>query len=326
MTNYIATRLLLLIPILFGIALFVFMLIHLIPGNPALVMLGSDASPAQVIQLNRQLGLDQPLWLQFIDYLGQVLHGDLGTSLTQHQSVQSLIGFALPNTIELAVAAMAITLVFAFPLGIVSAIFRNTVFDYVVMAIAQLGVSMPIFWLGTLLVEIMALALGLLPSFGIGPALGPAITALVRGDLRPMSSFLSHLVLPALTLGLSGVGLVSRMVRAAMIDVLGQDYIRTARAKGLKPRAIIGRHALRNSLLTVITIVGLQFGYLLGGAVIVETIFAWPGLGRLTVNAILSRDFPLVQGCVLVIAVLFAFVNLAVDLTYGLINPKIRYQ
>lgn len=326
MITYCVKRVLLLIPILFGITLFVFLIIHLIPGNPAYVILGSDASPAQVAQLDRQLGLDVPLWQQFFTYLGQLVHGDLGTSLAQHQSVSSLISFALPNTIELAVTGMIITLVIGVPLGVASAVFRNTPLDYASMALAQLGTSMPVFWLGTLLVEIMALDLGLLPSFGIGPALGPAIGALASGDSGPMSSLLSHLLLPALTLGLSGVGVVTRLTRSAMIEALGQEYIRTARAKGLRRRAVIWRHALRNGLMAVITIIGLQFGYLLGGAVIVETIFAWPGLGRLAVNAILARDFPLVQGCVLVIATMFAVVNLLVDLTYGLINPKIRLQ
>lgn len=326
MLNYSVKRLLLLIPVLFGITLFVFLIVHLIPGNPALVILGTDASPAQVAQLNHQLGLDQPLWRQFFSYLGQLGHADLGTSLTQHQSVLSLIGFALPNTVELAIAGMLVTLLVGVPLGVASAVFRHTPLDYVSMALAQLGTSMPVFWLGTLLVEVMALNLGLFPSFGIGPALGASLDALLRGDPGPISSFLSHLALPALTLGLSGVGVVTRMVRAAMIEALGQDYIRTARAKGLKRRVIIWRHALRNGLLTVITIIGLQFGYLLGGAVIVETIFAWPGLGRLAVNAILARDFPVVQGCVLVIATMFALVNLVVDLAYGFVNPKIRLQ
>ncbi|HEY8284715.1 MAG TPA: ABC transporter permease [Chloroflexota bacterium] len=326
MINYCLKRLLLLIPVILGITLFVFLIVHLIPGNPALVILGSDASAAQVAQLNHQLGLDQPLWQQFFSYVGQLAHGDLGTSLTQHQSVSSLIGFAFPNTVELAIAGMIITLLIGIPLGVASAVYRNSILDYAAMALAQLGTSMPVFWLGTLLVQILALDLGLFPSFGIGPALGPAFSSLASGDSGPLSALFSHLLLPALTLGLSGVGVVTRMVRSAMIEALGQDYIRTARAKGLKRRFIIWRHALRNGLLTVITIIGLQFGYLLGGAVIVETIFAWPGLGRLAVNAILARDFPVVQGCVLVIALMFAIVNLVVDLAYGLVNPRIRLQ
>jgi peptide/nickel transport system permease protein len=240
--------------------------------------------------------------------------------------VSSLIGFAFPNTVELAIAGMIITLLIGIPLGVASAVYRNSILDYAAMALAQLGTSMPVFWLGTLLVQILALDLGLFPSFGIGPALGPAFSSLASGDSGPLSALFSHLLLPALTLGLSGVGVVTRMVRSAMIEALGQDYIRTARAKGLKRRFIIWRHALRNGLLTVITIIGLQFGYLLGGAVIVETIFAWPGLGRLAVNAILARDFPVVQGCVLVIALMFAIVNLVVDLAYGLVNPRIRLQ
>jgi peptide/nickel transport system permease protein len=185
---------------------------------------------------------------------------------------------------------------------------------------------MPIFWLGTLLVEAFAFKLAVVPSFGIGPALLPSVSALFGGNAGPIGSYLSHLLLPALTLGLAGVGIVSRMVRTTMIEVLGQDYIRTARAKGLTRGTVIWRHGLRNALLPVVTILGLQIGYLLGGAVIVESIFAWPGIGRLTVNAILARDFPLVQGCVLVIATMFALVNLIVDVSYAIIDPRIGHR
>jgi peptide/nickel transport system permease protein len=253
----------------------------------------------------------------------RVLQGDLGTSITLHQSVVSLIGFALPNTIQLAVASIIITLVIALPLGVAAAVFRNSPLDLASMVVAQLGISMPAFWLGTLLVEIFALKFAVLPSFGIGPDLLPSLGAVFQGNMDPIGSYLTHLLLPALTLGLTGVGIVSRMVRATMVEVLGQDYIRTARAKGVQRWMVIWRHALRNTLLPVVTILGLQVGYLLGGAVIVESIFAWPGIGRLTVNAILARDFPLVQGCVLVIAAMFALVNLLVDVSYAIIDPRI---
>lgn len=326
MITYVLGRFLQLIPVLFGITAISFLLVHLIPGNPAAVILGITATPAQIASLDQQLGLDDPLPLQFGHYLLRVLHADLGTSINLHASVLSLIGGALPNTIQLGVAALLITLVLAVPLGVVSAVLRNSPFDLAAMVLAQLGVSMPVFWLGTLLVELLALRMGLVPSFGIGPDLGTTITAVLQGNEGVAGSYIGHLLLPALTLGLSGTGLVSRMVRASMIDVLQEDYIRTARAKGLKYRTVIWRHAFRNALLPVVTIVGLQFGYLLGGAVIVESIFSWPGVGRLTVDAILARDFPLVQGCVLVIAVLFALVNLVVDVTYAYINPKVRYD
>lgn len=323
MATYIGGRVLLLVPVLLGITLFTFLLIHLIPGDPAATILGITATRQQIASLDRSLGFDQPLPLQFLDYVQRVLQGDLGTSITLHQSVVSLIGYALPNTIQLAAASIIITLVIALPLGVAAAVFRGSPLDFASMIIAQLGISMPAFWLGTLLVEIFALQFAALPSFGIGPALLPSLGAVLGGNAAPLGSYFTHLFLPALTLGLTGVGIVSRMVRVTMIEVLSQDYIRTARAKGMKQWMVIWRHALRNALLPVITILGLQVGYLLGGAVIVESIFAWPGIGRLTVNAILARDFPLVQGCVLVIASMFAFVNLLTDISYAIIDPRI---
>jgi peptide/nickel transport system permease protein len=319
-------RISLLVPVLLGISFVVFLLIHLIPGNPAATMLGTSATPAQIARLDHALGLDQPIWQQFLDYLGRVLQGNLGQSISQYQSVSSLIAYALPNTIELAVVALAIAVGLALPLGVASAVWRNSFFDFASMTFAQIGISMPVFWLGTLFVEFFALDLHLFPTFGIGPPVGTALASLVTGNVGPLGSLLAHVALPALTLGLTGAAIVSRMVRTAMIEVLGQDYIRTARAKGLSSGRIVWRHALSNALLVVVTVIGLQFGYFLGGAVIIESIFAWPGIGRLTVNAILARDFPLVQGCVLVIAALFAVVNLLVDVSYALLNPKIRYQ
>lgn len=326
MVAYAVRRVLLLIPVLLGITFVVFLFIHLIPGNPAQVMLGLNATPQAVATLTRHLGLDRPLWQQFLRYLNQVVHGNLGRSITQYQSVDRLLAATLPNTLELATASMLIAVAVAIPLGVVAATHRGGVVDILSMVFAQLGVSMPSFWLGTLLVEVFALTLRWLPSFGIGPSVGQVAAALAAGDLTPLGSFLAHLALPATTLGLSGAALVSRMVRSAMIQILGQDYVRTAYAKGLRAGFVIWKHAFRNALVTVVTIVGLQFGYFLGGTVIVESIFAWPGMGRLMVNAILSRDFPTVQGSVLVFAALFAIVNLVVDLTYALLNPKLRYQ
>lgn len=311
---------------LLGITAIVFLLIHLIPGNPAAAMLGTSATQSEIARLDHALGLDQPLWLQFVRYLGRVMQGNLGQSIAQYQSVRSLISYALPNTIELSLAALAVAVVVAVPLGVASAVWRNSPVDFIAMVFAQAGVSMPVFWLGTLLVEFFALNLHLFPSFGIGPSIGAAVLGLLHGNVAAFASLLAHLALPALTLGLTGAAIISRMVRSEMIEVLGQDYIRTARAKGLSPFRVVWRHALRNALLVVVTVIGLQFGYFLGGAVIVESIFAWPGIGRLTVNAILARDFPVVQGCVLVIAALFALVNLLVDVSYAALNPKIRYE
>ncbi len=326
LAGYLVKRISLLVPVLLGISLVVFLLIHLIPGNPAQAILGTSATPAQIARLDQALGLNKPIWLQFADYLGRVLHGNLGESISEYQSVASLVAYALPNTVELAVVALVLAVVIAVPLGVASAVWRNSPFDFAAMAFAQLGISMPVFWLGTLFVEFFALDLHLFPTFGIGPPVGQAFAALAQGNVGPMGSLVSHAMLPALTLGLTGAAIVSRMVRTAMIEALGQDYVRTARAKGATSGRVVWRHALRNAMLVVVTVVGLQFGYFLGGAVIIESIFAWPGIGRLTVNAILARDFPLVQGCVLVIAALFAFVNLLVDVSYAVLNPKIRYQ
>jgi len=326
LTAYLIKRVFLLVPVLLGITVIVFFLIHLIPGNPAVVMLGDQATPQAIARLDHELGLDQPMWLQFIDYIGRLLQGNLGQSITESQSVVSLIAFALPNTLVLAVFAMVVALIIALPLGIASAVWRNSPLDFAGMVFAQLGVSMPVFWLGTLLVEAFALTWHIFPSFGLGAPVGTAFAAPFHGDAAPLAQLLAHMFLPGLTLGLTGAALISRMVRSAMVDVLGQDFIRTARAKGVGESRVVLHHALRNALVVVVTVVGLQFGFLLGGAVIVETIFAWPGMGRLTVNSILARDFPTVQGCILVFAMMFALVNLLVDMSYAVLDPKVHYE
>lgn len=325
MALYVLKRILLFLPTMLGITLVAFLLMHLIPGDPAVVMLGQDANPADVRRLDALLGLDRPLYIQFLSYLGTLVHGDLGTSIFQNESVASLIVQHLPATLELAVAAMLISLLIALPLGILSAVKQHSWLDYGSMIFAQLGVSMPVFWLGMLLIMLFSVYLHWLPSFGMGPSLGESLlTAVTTGNVYDLVQSLLHLLMPAFTLGLMGAALISRMVRSTMLDVLKEDYIRTAEAKGVRDFLIITKHALRNALLPIVTIVGIQFGALLGGAIATETVFAWPGIGQLLVTAISQHDFPVVQGCVIVIATMFALVNLGVDLLYGVINPKIR--
>ncbi|MDQ0189044.1 ABC transporter permease [Alicyclobacillus cycloheptanicus] len=325
MGTYIVKRLLLFIPTVLGITVITFLLLHLIPGDPGMVILGQNASPAAVKHLDALLGLNKPLYVQLWIYIQNLLHGNLGNSIYQNEPVISLIRQDLPATIELAVVAMIIALIIAVPLGILSAVKQFSWLDYCSMALAQVGVSMPVFWLGMLLILAFSVHLGWLPSFGDGPPLLQAIgTAISTGDVYDLLSSLSHILMPAFSLGVMGAALITRMIRSAMLEVLKEDYIRTAEAKGVRGFVVVVKHALRNALLPIITVVGLQFGTLLGGAIATETVFAWPGVGQLTVTAISQRDYPVVQGCVLIIALLFSAVNLLVDILYAVINPKIR--
>ena len=326
MGRYIGYRLLLLVPVLLGSAIVVFFLIRLMPGDPAAVMLGQDASPQAVAELRHALRLDQPWPVQLGRYLIDLVRGDLGDSIFQHAPAAQLVTSHLPATIELAVAALLIGVVVGLPLGIAAAVRHGTLVDAAVMAIAQLGISLPVFWLAILLILAFAVNLQWLPAVGWGTALLPALGSAAHGDLQPLWDNVRHLLLPAATLGVGTIALISRMVRSSMLEVLQQDYVRTARSKGLPPRRVVLRHALRNALLPVVTVVGLQFGSLLGGAVVTESIFGWPGIGQLAVQSIGQRDYPLVQATVLITAVLFALVNLVVDLTYALVDPRIRYD
>jgi peptide/nickel transport system permease protein len=324
--RYIAQRLLHTLVVLFGVSLLTFALIHLTPGDPVLVMLGTDATPAELERLRHLLGLDQPLYIQFGQYLGRLLTGQMGDSIFQHQPVSKLIGDRFPATLELTVAAMLIAVVVGLLTGIISALVPYSVFDVTAMLLALSGVAMPVFWLGMLGILLFALQLGWLPSFGRGEPLPDAVQAWFRyGDPQDLVDALKHLVLPAVTLGAFSTALISRLVRSAMLDVLGQDYVRTARAKGLAEVLIVSRHALPNALIPVVTVIGLQVGTLLGGAILAETIFAWPGIGRLLIQAINQRDYPLVQGIVLITALIVSLINLTVDLLYGAINPRVRY-
>jgi peptide/nickel transport system permease protein len=306
MKRYLARRLLLTIPVVWGVSTLVFLLIHFIPGDPVEVMLGETALAADKAALRRELRLDLPLPAQYLAFLGGLARLDLGRSLFSPRPVGDAIRAALPATAELAVAALAIALLVAVPLGTLAAVKRDTWLDRGAMLAALLGVSVPNFVLAPLLVLAFAIALGLLPVSG-------------REGLQ-------SLILPAFTLGVGMAGILSRMVRSSLLEVLRQDFITVALAKGLPRRRVLLVHALRPALIPVLTLVGLQLGGLLSGAIITETIFAWPGLGRLAFQAIQSRDYPLVQGCVLVIALTYVLVNLATDLLYALADPRVRYR
>ena len=306
MLRYFVRRVLLTVPVLIGVATLVFSLIHLVPGDPAQAMMGDGASPQDVAELRKSLGLDQPLLTQYRAFLGNALKGDLGKSFRTGQPVTAMIVERIPATAELAVAAMLIAILIAIPLGVIAAVWRGTAVDYGAMTFALAGVSIPNFWLGPLLAIIFAVELGWLPVSGRGTA--------------------GHLVLPAISLGLALAAILARMTRASLLDELGELYVRAARARGVSATAAVGRHALRNSMVPLLTIIALQFGAVLTGAVITETIFAWPGIGRLLIQSIGFRDYPMVQGCILLIAVTYVSVNLITDLMYGVLDPRIRYE
>jgi ABC-type dipeptide/oligopeptide/nickel transport system permease component len=304
--RFLARRFLLTIPVLLGVATLVFALIHLIPGDPVRTMLGESATEESVIELRGRLGLDRPLYLQYGIYLKDLVRGDLGTSLRTNEPVASAIAARMPATFELAAASMLVAVVIAIPLGIVAAAGAGTFIDHVATTLALVGISMPNVWLGPLLAIVFAVELGWLPVSG-------------RGTL-------AQLVLPALTLGAPLAAVLARMTRASVIDELRELYVTAARARGVSRTRAVVRHAFRNSLIPIVTVLGLQVGAVLTGAVITETIFAWPGVGRLLIQSIGFRDYPLVQGCILLIAVTYVAVNLLTDLAYGLLDPRIRYE
>jgi len=306
MTRYLIRRLLLTIPVILGVATLVFALIHLVPGDPAQAMLGETAPQADVLKLRHSLGLDQPLLTQYRTFMSGLVRGDLGTSFRYNTPVTAQIREKFPNTATLALAAMCFAILFAIPLGIVAAVFRGTFIDHAAMTIALAGISMPNFWLGPLLAILFAVRLGWLPVSGTGG--------------------LSHLILPAVTLGAALSAILARMTRASLLEELRELYVLAARARGLSGLRAVVRHAFRNSLIPIVTIIGLQFGAVLTGTIITETIFAWPGLGRLLIQAISFRDYPLVQGCILFISVTYVAMNLLTDLTYGFLDPRIRFD
>lgn len=324
MLAYAARRVVLLLPTLLGMAIATFFLLLLIPGDPARVLLGADASAEAVAQMRVNLGLNLPWYVRLGRYLWGLLHGDLGRSIFESQSVARLILDRLGATLELAVAAMLIALVLGISLGVVAAVWRGRVADVLAMLVAQLGVSMPVYWLGIMLVLAFAVELNWLPAIGRGPAMTDAIAALFTGNVVPLGRALAHIVLPAFALGIGAAAIISRVVRASLLDTLGADFVRTGYAKGLHPARVVLLHALSNAMLPIISVIGLRFGALLGGAVLTETIFDWPGLGQLVVTAMMQRDIPLVQGLVLTFALLYALTNLAVDLLYMVLDPRLR--
>ncbi len=305
MKTYVLRRLAQSLIVLLGISVVVFIILHL-TGDPTLLLLPPDASAEEIARFRRAMGFDDPLYVQYLRFLKGAVHGDFGNSLRHEEPALALVWQRMPATIELTAVALGVALVLAIPAGIVSAVFRNTPIDYASTVVALIGQAMPTFWLGIMLILIFSVGLHLLPSSGRG---GPA-----------------NLILPAVTLGLFTTARIMRLTRSGMLEVLGQDYVRTARAKGVGERGVIWKHALKNAGIPVVTIVGLELGTLLGGAVITETIFAWPGVGRLSVQAIYNRDYPVVQAAVFVLASIFVLVNLIVDLLYTYLDPRIRIR
>ena len=316
MRRYLARRLLLLVPVLVGVSIVIFGVLHLSPGDPAEIMLGSQATQADLERLRAELGLTEPLYVQYVHWLGLVARGDLGRSIWMKRPVLAEVLGRFKATLVLTGAALVLSTLGGLALGIASAVRPNSLLDRLSAVASLFGASMPVFWLGIVLMVIFALWLGWLPASGMFAPYG-------GGHLTDL---LAHLALPAFTLAAASVTIIARLTRSAMLDVLGQDYVRTARAKGVVERVVVLRHGLKNALIPIVTVVGVQAGYLLGGAVLTETVFAWPGVGTLMVQGILARDFPLVQGCVLIVALSFVVINLIVDLLYAWLDPRIRYE
>ncbi len=306
MFQYIVNRLIALIPTLFGVSILIFLLLHLVPGDPARLVAGPDASLEDIALIRAELGLDRPLVVQYTTWIGNIFRGDFGRSTRTFNPVSYEVGLRIPATLELTAVSIVIAIIIGLVAGVTAAIRRNTLLDYASMVAALLGICTPSFWLGLMLMLVFAVWLGWFPTSG-------------RGSWQ-------HLILPGFTLGVGAAAIIARVTRSSMLEVLNQDYIRTATAKGLAERVVIVRHAMKNALIPVVTIIGLQFGYLLAGAVITESVFAYPGIGRLLVEAIAVRDFPVVQAILLILAFQFAFINLVVDILYAYLDPRISYE
>jgi ABC-type dipeptide/oligopeptide/nickel transport system permease component len=317
------TRLVLTIPVLWLVVSLVFLLIHLVPGDPVQLMLGDGASPADLDSLRHQLGLDQPLHTQYLRYWAGVLHGNLGNSIRLHDSVAHLIFERYPYTLALTLAALLLALVLSLPAGILGAVHRGRALDQSLSVVSLFGLSIPGIALGPILILVFSILLGWTPVSGANAG-GSSSAAAGLFSGGGMNIDWRYLILPALTMGVSLAAILTRMVRTAMLEELGQDYIRTARAKGLSETAVVCRHALPNALVPIVTVIGLQFGALLAGAIVTEKIFSWPGLGRLVVDAISNRDYALVQGCLLAIGLTYVLVNFFTDVVYRVINPRMR--
>ncbi|MSQ36717.1 MAG: ABC transporter permease [Chloroflexi bacterium] len=331
MGRYLARRLLLLVPTLLGVSVIVFLFIRLIPGDPATAILRESATAAQVAELNAKLGFDRPLPVQYLEYMGRIVRGDLGESFHTRLTVVDQLKQKLPATMELALSAMIIATVAGVLLGILAAMRRGSILDYGTMTLALVGVSMPIFWLGLMLIYAFAVNLHWLPpsTRGEPPELVRTglytLDYLAALDANGFLDTLRHLALPGFVLATVPLAVIARQTRSAMLEVLGQDFVRTARSKGLRQQTVIARHVLKNAMLPVITVVGLQTGALLSGAVLTETVFSWPGMGTYVLEAILARDYTVVQSVVLVFAFIFVMVNLIVDLSYAWLDPRIKY-
>jgi dipeptide transport system permease protein len=335
MIRFFLGKILWLIPTLIGITIVAFGFVRVLPGDPVLLMAGERGlSPERYAELTHQLGFDRPIWVQYGEFLWRVLHGDLGNSLVTHRPVLHEFLTLFPATLELAFCAMFLAIVIGVPVGVIAAIKRGSWFDQVSMTTALVGYSMPIFWWGLLLIILFSGILQWTPVSGrislmyyFPNGTGFMIwDALMSGQSGALTSALSHLILPAVVLATIPLAVIARQTRSAMLEVLGEDYVRTARAKGMPPRRVVGVHALRNAMIPVITTIGLQVGMLMAGAILTETIFSWPGIGKWMVDSISRRDYPSVQGGLLMIALIVMFVNLIVDLLYGLINPRIRHR
>ena len=312
---YALRRLLLAVPVLFGVSVLVFAVLHLAPGDPAAIMLGAQATKEDVVRLHRDLGLDQPLVIQYVRWMGHVLQGDLGRSIPLGRAVLPEVLLRFKATLVLTAGALLIAILLGLAAGIVSAVKQYTWLDRISMGVAVTGVSLPVFWTGIMLILLFALQLRWFPSSGMSSPYGSGV-----------ADVLWHLVLPAVTLGTASAAALARLTRSSVLEIIRQDYVRSARAKGLAERAVIARHVLKNAINPIITVLGLQVGFLLGGAILTETVFSWPGLGSMMVRAIQARDYPLVQGGVLLIATSFVLVNLVVDLLYAVFDPRIRYD
>ncbi len=331
---YIIKRLLQIIPVVLGVTLIAFALIHLAPGDPVRTMLGQHATQQEIDEIRVKYGLDQPLYVQYFIWLGDVIQGDLGRSILTREYVTTEIAARFPNTIELAIGAMLFATVIGVLAGVISATKQYSIADYSMMGVALFGISMPVFWLGIMLMMIFGVFLGWLPIGGRIDLLLPftritgfmVVDSIITGNGAAFISVLRHLILPSIALGTIPMAIIARTTRSSMLEVLRQDFIRTQRAKGLSERNVIYKHAVRNAMVPVVTVIGLNFGLLLSGAILTETVFSWPGVGRLVVDAVYARDYPLVIGCILVFALVFVIVNLITDILYTYIDPRIHYD
>lgn len=334
MKKYILKRLLLLIPVLIGVSILIFVIVRLTPGDPARILAGEHATEEYVQATREQWGLDKPMYVQYYIWFKSLLRGDLGRSITTHSPVVEEIFNRFPATLELSLFAMFLAIVIGILAGIISAIRQYHFFDYFSMTIALFGISMPVFWLGLMLMFVFGLWLDILPISGRINVMIPlqnitglyVLDSILTLNFQALGSSLLHLILPSIALGTIPMAMIARITRSSMLEIIRQDFIRTERAKGLPERMVIFKHALKNALIPIITVIGMEFGLLLGGAILTETVFAWPGLGRYTVDAVYARDYPAIQGSVLFIAFIFVVVNLITDVLYAYINPRIRYH